>query len=255
MMEVCGPLDKMVMVRTNQRWAGYLLRQWDAVLFIVVLLVANCPLIWGGDTSAWAFYLDRVQSGEFWRVLSYPFGHVTWYHLLLDAGVFLPLYMGLEDRRKTHRLALVACAALGALLAGLLASSQLPSKGLRGLSGIAYGLMAIWAIEMMLHRDRGHTYRRLGFLFLCFVLANIAWELATGTHVLDFLLFDMVGTPILICHLGGVVGAVVAYVALRLSGRRTSAHIGVSMKTTLGVAASSQCKGIPDSRCDQRRSE
>ncbi|OHB74298.1 MAG: hypothetical protein A2Z34_08750 [Planctomycetes bacterium RBG_16_59_8] len=145
----------------------------------------------------------------------HPFAHLSWYHLLLDAGVFLPLYVDLGHRGRSCRIMCLLAGGAGALIGSLLFSSRIQTVGMRGLSGISYGLMAVWAMEMVFDRRQSRAFNVIGALLLGFLFFTIAWEHATGTHLLEFLLLDMVGTPIIGCHLGGVAGALTVYLMSR----------------------------------------
>src|SRR6187401_911250 len=116
--------------------------------FTGLILLLNLPLLNGTWASAFAFHPDLVRQGEWWRVLTFPFVHVSIYHLLLDATAFFLLYSGLREPKRFNRLAFVVASALGSLLVSIFAAPQIYSVGLCGLSGIAHGLMAISALEM-----------------------------------------------------------------------------------------------------------
>ena len=80
--------------------------------------------------------------------------------------------------------------------------------GLRGLSGIAHGLLAITAVEMIATAT-SKIDRVCGLLCLTAVLAKSCLEALTGHAVLATLHFGMLGTPIAICHAGGVLGGLI----------------------------------------------
>lgn len=186
--------------RVDDRWDG---RQWQGWLLLLALV--NLDLLLGnGPAVELAFDPAAVAAGEWWRLLSWPLVHVSWYHLLLDGAAFLLLWAGLEERRAGRRLLLVAGCALGSLLLPLAIAPQIQQLGLCGLSGVAHGLMAFSALEMLRHRSQ----RSLGWILLGGLLLKVAWELVSGTVVLQQLHLGDIGQPIVATHAGGVMGGI-----------------------------------------------
>ena len=110
----------------------------------------------------WVFLPKSVAAGEWWRVLTHPLAHVTWYHLLLDASGFLLLYDGLRQGRMLGRLAYVVAAAAGGLLASWLASPAFQEVGFCELSGVAHGLMAVAGLELAHGAGKSRAQRKAG---------------------------------------------------------------------------------------------
>jgi len=189
----------------------------DTRLFATLLLILNAPLLVGHVTTSLVFRPDLVLGGEWWRVVTHPFVHVSWYHLLLDAGAFLMLYEGLREARWARRLWLVAAGGLGSLAFAWMFSSAIDSSGLCGLSGVAHGLMAVSGLEMVMQGERGSWDRRIGWLAFLAVAGKSIWEAGTGLSFLGFLHFGLMGDPQVVCHAGGVFGGAVAFLILRLT--------------------------------------
>lgn len=184
---------------------------WDFWLLAGFLLRINYPLFFGGNTNRWAFYPILVKQGEWWLVFTGLLAHVTWYHLLLDGLPFFLVYLSLDEKRIFIRLFYVILAGAGSLLAGIWFSPLVPTVGLRGLSGITYGITALGALEMIFREKKDKTDRIIGVAVFVFLLLMVVFETATGKFLFSFLLFGMVGTPILVCHAGGIAGSVIAY--------------------------------------------
>ena len=182
-------------------------RRLELFCFGLLIALFSGSVLLGAPWRAMMFDPRAVQDGEWWRVLTHPFVHVTWYHLLLDASAFLLLYHGLLDRRISHRLLFVIAGTAGSLLLSWLTAPAITSRGLCGLSGIAHGLMAISAVEMM----RGNTRRsyewRIGCVTFALVVGKASFEAVSGNVLFDFLYFGMVGDPVAVSHAGGIVGA------------------------------------------------
>jgi rhomboid family GlyGly-CTERM serine protease len=190
-------------------------RQTELALFALVLAAANAPLLFGRICTALIFVPAQVAGGEWWRVLTGPFVHVSAYHLLLDAGAFLMLYRGLRADSAARRLLTAAVCAAGSLAFAL---PSLESAGsLCGLSGVAHGLLAVTALEMTAEADRATA--RLGWAALLLVAGKSALEALSGHVLFESLHLGDVATPVAVCHLGGVMGGVLAHAAFSLLER------------------------------------
>jgi rhomboid family GlyGly-CTERM serine protease len=191
-------------------------------VFLFLLLFLNWPLVQGGVLSSLVFTPASVAAGEWWRVVTHPFVHVSWYHLLLDAGAFIALYESLRETSAWRRLGYVAAAGLGSLGLSWLATPALSQTGLCGLSGIAHGLTAVTALELISTRNLPSTERRIGWLTLLLVMVKAAWEAVTGQAFLSFLHFGLMGAPVAVSHAGGILGAVAMFCLLRAGPARGS---------------------------------
>ena len=190
-------------------------------VFAGLILVFSGSVFFGSTWHTMMFQPVAVRSGEWWRLLTHPFVHLTWYHLLLDASAFLLLYQGLLETKMARRLYYVIASAVGSLLLAWLAAPAISSEGLCGLSGIAHGLMAISAVEMMLANQRASTEWRIGFSTFAIVVAKAAFEAISGRVLFAFLYFGMMGEPVTVSHAGGIVGGLVAMLILRLTHHPT----------------------------------
>jgi len=185
----------------------------DFLAFLFLIIAMNLHLLGVGSGYAWIFIPEAVSDGEWWRLVTHPFVHVSWYHLALDAGAFWLLYHGLEEKcglRK--RLVAIACGGTS-LLGALLFAPDISKTGLCGLSGAAHGLMAYAGLEMTVTRKS----LKAGLLTFLLVFAKSLYEAATGTVVFDFMHMGLCGSPLAICHLGGVVGGTVAFGLTRMT--------------------------------------
>lgn len=160
--------------------------------------LALCLLFapWAGDSVA-NFGLDAqaLAAGEYWRVLTHHFVHVSWPHLLLNlaaSGVLLLLF-GPELRGR----AVLAAALALLLLLSVALVSLAPPRLYVGLSGLLHGLYALAAC-LALWRDRLSAGAVLAMLFAKVVLEQ--WRGSSAA------LAELVGSEIAIeAHLYGVV--------------------------------------------------
>ncbi len=196
-------------------------RSIELALFTLALAAANAPLLFGRICTALPFVPARVAAGEWWRVLTGLFVHVSAYHLLLDAGAFLLLYRGLRSSSAARRLLTAAACAAGSL------ALSLPALGgdgsLCGLSGVAHGLLAVTALEMTAEPDR--TAARLGWAALLLVAGKSTFEALSGHVLFESLHLGDVATPVAICHLGGVLGGVLAHACFTALDRCASRNV------------------------------
>ena len=69
----------------------------------ILIVLLNLPLLEGRFDTRFAFLPEAVRAGEWWRVFTHPFVHVSLYHLALDAAAFFVLYAELRDNRRRER--------------------------------------------------------------------------------------------------------------------------------------------------------
>ncbi len=202
-MDMSIPIDKDTLTLDG----GFFRNYWQLIVMALVLAAVNWPLLNNGIRTDLIFFPQAVGDGQWWRVLTFPLVHLSGYHLLLDGGAFLLLYHCLEEKRHVCRLAYVMGAGIGSLVLALSLEASISFRGLCGLSGIAHGLMAVTALEMIEKKD--HQF--LGLLSLLLVVSKSAWELWTGQVVFASLHFGDYGIPLVACHGGGILGAVLVY--------------------------------------------
>ncbi len=188
-------------------------RQWPLWAWTAVLLLVNLPLIWGEVRSSMLFLPYAVGAGQWWRVVTYPLVHLSWYHLLLDAGGFLLLYHFLEEKRILSKTLYIIGPSVGALLLAWTLDPSVFQRGLSGLSGIAHGLMAISALEMLCHKNQ----RTWGIVSLSVVVVKSIYELWSGQVLFEFMHMGLCGQPLAASHAGGVIGGVFTFILLNLN--------------------------------------
>lgn len=183
-------------------------KQFEIRALLALLFLTNLGLLLGNIPSAnLMFRPAAVASGEWWRLVFWPFVHVSRYHLLLDATAFLLLYNGLQEQRWQARLGYLLTTFAGSLLLPLLISPEISLLGLCGLSGPAHGLFAISALELR-QSDSG---KRLGTLLFVLLLLKTGWELSSGTVALQQLHIGAIGQPIVSTHAGGLLSGLISY--------------------------------------------
>jgi rhomboid family GlyGly-CTERM serine protease len=185
----------------------------ELLVFILIIALFNGPVLVGSCWRSLIFHPAAVRSGEWWRFLTHPFVHVTWYHLLLDGTAFLTLYYSLLEPTLVRRFLYVAAAAAGSLLAAW--ASPASASGLCGLSGIAHGLMAVSALELVAGHSPNSAEGRVGLVTFMVVVGKAAFEALTGRMFFAFLAFGMLGDPVAVSHAGGIIGGLTALLVVR----------------------------------------
>ncbi len=201
------------------------MKRLEITIYAVVILIMNLPVVAGGYAESMVLLPEKVLAGQWYRVLTHPFVHLSWYHLLLDGAAFFILYTQLAERRWLKRTLYVAAAGLGSMLAAAAVLPHIAVAGYCGLSGIGHGLMAICAFELIGDSDK--TLRRAGMISLGLLTAKCLFEAATGRMFLQFLHPDLLGTPIAISHIGGLLGAGIVY---GLLNRMKLKHVVVRLR-------------------------
>jgi rhomboid family GlyGly-CTERM serine protease len=193
------------------RWLPLPKRQVELFVWLGLILGLNLPVLLGSSPGQLMLVPGVLASGEWWRLVTHPFVHVTWYHLLLDGAGFLILYHSLQERSLLRRLGYVAAGAWGAAAISWWGTGL--NQGLCGLSGTAHGLMAVSAVEMV-RGSRTGSDRTIGWVTLWLVIAKAGVEAATGRMFLEWLHFGLMGTPVAVSHAGGVIGALLTWLLL-----------------------------------------
>lgn len=188
-------------------------RTWSLWVWAALLLAINLPVLWGEVRGSLLFLPDAVKSGEWWRIVTFPLVHLSWYHFLLDAGGFLLLYSALEEKRKAAKILYLVGPCFGSLMLTLAADPAIFRQGLSGLSGIAHGLMAVTALEMLCDKNQ----RSWGALSLAVVVLKSAYELWVGHVLFEFMHMGLCGRPLSATHAGGVLGGVLAFLLIKVA--------------------------------------
>lgn len=193
------------------------MRHKETILFAVLIGAANAALLFGVFPESLVYYPDKVMQGQWWRLLSHPFVHVSGYHLLLDGAAFLMLYEQLLEKRLARRIGYLVGIHAAVVAAVTVSLPHLQAVGYCGLSGLAHGLMAVWCLERMglfarsqeNPADRHEQWIAVGvFVGL---LAKSLYEVTVGHVFFESTHLGYVGVPVVASHLAGVVGATVIY--------------------------------------------
>ena len=187
----------------------------DVLFFLILLAVLNVPLLGKGFDPSFIFRPAEIESGQWWRLFTHPFVHLSFYHLLLDAGAFFLLYMGLYEQSVFKKILYVVSCGISSLTAALMFSPDIYAKGLCGLSGIAHGLMAVSALEMMQKSEKF----RAGFISLTLVVGKCVYEMVSGHAMFLFMHMGLCGTPLVACHVGGVGGGMIVFILFHITNR------------------------------------
>jgi hypothetical protein len=178
----------------------------EFLLFVLLLIVFNFTP--AANTTAYYLFPSALFECEFTRWFTFVWKHNSLYHLILDASAFLSLYESIRCRFAGRVLHLFSCIFFSGLIP-ILIDPRLNSIGLCGLSGVAHGLMLIWAFETAEKTDR-RTQLAASILFLG-VLGKTIFEQVTGQVLFAEHHLGNVGIPIASCHFGGLVGAILSY--------------------------------------------
>ena len=197
----------------------------DVILFMLVLAGLNSHLLGGGNANLQIFLPAAVASGEWWRLFSHPFVHLSWYHLFLDAGAFFILYTGLQEKRVTRKLIYMLICGGFSLAAALIFLPEIETRGLCGLSGIAHGLMAFSGLEIM--QTRKNIW--IGLFSFGLVFIKSIYEFISGNVMFTFMHMGLCGTPLAACHLGGVIGGIICFFIFKVRTRSISSSANPSL--------------------------
>jgi membrane associated rhomboid family serine protease len=176
--------------------------------------IGSSSLLADGSVSRFA-----IDQGEYWRLVTAGFLHVTFFHLLFNMYALYVLGGMLEPAIGRLRFGVIYFVSL---LAGSFGALLLePTAPTAGASGAIFGLMGATVIIM---RDRGINPMESGI------------GLLIGINLL--LTFAIPGISIG-GHLGGLAGGALAALAFTEVGRRarTSAALPIALASAIGVVA------------------
>ena len=181
----------------------------ELFVFAAILVLCNTHLFTNSFPENTALFPEKLFAGEWWRIFTHYFAHLSWYHLLIDASAFLILFFSID--KKKRYLYLFACAA-GSLILPLAFSDVIYSNGLCGLSGIAHGLMIAAALEMITNKQT----KIVGWLAFSIVIIKTTIELTVSPTALAFLHLGNVGIPVAECHAGGIMSGLIVFYSIHI---------------------------------------
>ncbi len=185
-------------------------------VWLALLVISNLHLLGISDPTALVFFPRAVIGGEYWRLFTHAWAHVSSYHLLLDATAFLSLYHALGRLPRAARLGGMLASLFGSVLIAWWASPEVAILGLCGLSGTAHGLMALVCLQRIKTTAHGSWESCIFAAALVGVVAKCLIEILAGGALLASWHFGLIGTPIVICHAGGLLGALAFWSARHL---------------------------------------
>ena len=183
----------------------------------VLMILANCHLLGVAGSEHLAFSADAFHAGAWWQLFTYPFFHISIYHLLIDGLAFFTLLSCFSRNSWLQKTGLFIASALGSVLISLLVDPRIYSFGLCGLSGVCHGMMAVYGLQLLDQSDKSEASSRvIGMSIFLIITLKCTVELLSGSVVFAGMHAGPLGTPITACHAGGVIGGLVYYCWLRL---------------------------------------
>lgn len=177
--------------------------KFDLWILIIAIIICNFHLLLGASYFQLTFIPKAAINGQWWRFITHAFTHLSIYHFLIDVSAFFLLYFSLRQKSPLIKLIYVAACGTGSLALALL-FDNIYRHGLCGLSGVAHGLTAIIAYDLIISKVNSDKYA--GVLCLIILLAKTIFELISGKAFFSFLHLGNIGIPIIECHAGGILG-------------------------------------------------
>lgn len=156
----------------------------------------------------------RIFDGQWWRLITGPFIHATWGHLIRDLALVAIAGIAYEHPLRSHKLLLFAG---GIVLPGLVVLVAGDVQWYCGLSGLSHALLAA-ALSYEFTQRRGTA--RVIVLALCAIAAvKPIYELVTGAPAFAMSL----GAGVAQVPLAHVAGVLVGIACGLAAGRASSA--------------------------------
>jgi len=190
---------------------GYRKQQFSRISFPLAVALLVLAIQFVNDTDVLHMRYDReaILAGEYWRLVSGQFLHMTWTHLALNlAGLFV-IWALFKDILSPVMWWSLLAGSIAGVSTGLLVF-QPSLEWYVGLSGALHGLFAGGAVcALCLHGKRGGVF--LGVLVGKLVYEQLSGPLP-GTAELS-------GAPVItVAHLYGAVGGAVLLVLALVTG-------------------------------------
>lgn len=193
------------------------MKKLETYIYITIIAILNLPLLFGKFPASMIFVPEKIMAGQIWRLLTHPFVHVSWYHLLLDATAFIILYNQLSENITRRTLYVIGCGLIS-LIAVIPVLPNLNSTGYCGLSGIAHGLMTIISLDLITNKQT----RNIGLVTTALITGKCIFEAATGQMFFNFIHSNLIGCPIAMAHVGGAIGGLAIFTIFNFTAISTS---------------------------------
>jgi rhomboid family GlyGly-CTERM serine protease len=160
---------------------------------------------------------EKVAQGQFYRLLTHPFVHISLYHLVLDGAAFLILYSQIGAKSITRRIAYLFGIHAIVTVGVTVSLPHIHAIGYCGISGIAHGLMAVWCLDRIFgdnSTSEKKTEQRIAGIIIVGLMAKCIYETIAGHVLFESLHLGDVGVPVAASHLWGVIGAILIFCLL-----------------------------------------
>lgn len=154
-----------------------------ATTVLLAVLLAGVQSLWPNAQSALSYQRQAILAGEWWRLLSGAFVHLSWTHLLLNVGGLLLVLCMFAPILPIRRLIAQLMVSAGATSCLLLLFQQV--DWMVGLSGALHALFAWSAGQLGATPDRDPTgpwWRgpRIAWVLMLGLLTKLVLEYATA---------------------------------------------------------------------------
>lgn len=189
--------------------------------FGIILALCNYNLFLDTTPSSLIFQQNEALQGEWWRVITHPFVHVSWYHLSIDALAVVLLWREIEMISTLQKLFISMICSASSLATAVCFSPVIQTTGYCGLSGVAHGLMAFLALTWILpgpytdkHDQKDRVRLGAGMVLLIFSLGKSIVEVISDFIIFSHFHMGELGVPIVHAHLGGALGGIATFIVV-----------------------------------------
>ena len=142
---------------------------------------------------------DLIEQGQFWRIFSAHWVHVSWMHLLLN-GLGLVICVSLTNPGWSPVRWLLCCVIMAIGISILLALNNPEIRDYAGLSGVLFGLYLLTALSL---------YARDRLVAVLIIVAIVIKVLMEQFSFYDFNSGELIGAHVIVdAHLYGLLMAI-----------------------------------------------
>ena len=189
---------------------------------IVVIIILGIQILDGNKLALLDYQRENIFNGQWWRLVSGHFVHMTWMHMMLNLAGFVVIWLIFKNILDQKIWWLLTLGSMLGVDVGLLIFHP-EVKWYVGLSGVLHGLFAAGAIFQI------RLYGVRGIIYLIFLILKLFWEQFNGSLPGSA---ELTGARVIIeAHLYGAIGGSITMLILIMVSKACAKNININQKS------------------------